>query len=307
MNQDWMGEMQYCIRANAALPSMKLKVESSNEVPIYKGYNKSHVNMTYGGGPGLYIGDNNDPKLGEIVPLLTIDEELMETKPIHWYRKGILPGWVPFKKVKTNLKGCWGGIATTYDSSGRIVLFSTHPEITLVQNNSIEETFGERSDYGSFGKIPRIVYNLYGDVKNMSYNYWMHRRSAAWAAGVTESELPPINELGVYMTKPMKDYYVYFNDSLEQIKPPNEILQQLVSKLGMSVIVGDITVEAYAENSGFVEFYLDKKLVHTDFSMPYNWTLDKNNFNGIHNLEVRAYDEYGNMVHYGSNFYFLNY
>ena len=47
----------------------------------------------------MYPANNNDPIYGNITPLMVINEELMETKPIHWYMKGILPGWVPFKKV----------------------------------------------------------------------------------------------------------------------------------------------------------------------------------------------------------------
>ena len=36
------------------------------------------------------------------------------------------------------------------------------------------------------------------------------------------------------------------------------------------------------------------------------WNLDENNLNGIHRLETRAYDEYGNYVCDGSEFLFYN-
>ncbi|MEF8879901.1 MAG: BPL-N domain-containing protein [Candidatus Thermoplasmatota archaeon] len=305
MNQEWMEEMQYCIRSKGPLPPVNLKVEKSTENPIFDNHENSHVNMTYGGGPGLYIANTSDSKLGEVVPLLTFDEELMETKPIHWYRKAII-GWVPFKKIQTDLKGYHAGVATTYDNAGRIVLFSTHAEIPMVVNGTVEESFDRRSRYSSFALLPRIIYNWRGETVNISRNWWMHRRAAAWVAGVSKPDLPPTNELMVAMRKPVDAKLFYLNDSLEPIRPSDEDIQDLISRVDMTVIAGDITVEAYAENSDFVEFYIDDNLEYTDNSRPFNWTLDKNNFNGVHHLEVRAYDEYGSMVRDGSDFYFIN-
>ena len=47
-------------------------------------------------------------------------------------------------------------------------------------------------------------------------------------------------------------------------------------------------------------------LEYTDIESPFEWTLDKNNLNGAHRLEVRGYDEYGNYVCDGSEFLFYN-
>ena len=78
----------------------------------------------------------------------------------------------------------------------------------------------------------------------------------------------------------------------------------------MTIIVGDLTVEAYAENSNIVEFYLDGELKNTSTTQSaegvFTWNLDENNLNGIHRLETRAYDEYGNYVCDGSEFLFYN-
>jgi hypothetical protein len=73
-------------------------------------------------------------------------------------------------------------------------------------------------------------------------------------------------------------------------------LLDAVSKVGKTIIIGDITIEAYAENSNKVEFYLDGRLEYTDTEHPFEWKLDKNNLNGVHRLELYAYDEYGSCT-----------
>jgi len=307
LNHDYFGEIQYVIREKYGLPPLNLKVEDPTEVPIFKDYKDTHINLTYGGGAGLYLSDITDPDLGEVTPLLTFDEELMETKPLHWYRKGILPGWIPYKKVKTDIKGYHAGIATTYNNSGRIVLFAVHAEIPIIANGTIVEKFDFRDKYSSFGIIPRIVYEYRGTFLNLSKNFWIHRRAAAWVAGVPNEELPPTNELGVILSKPsFMINCIYINNSLSFLKFPQRWLNKLLNIFGMTIIFGDVTVEVTAESNKKVEFYLDGVLECTDYTYPYTWVLDKNNFIGVHNLEVRGYDEYGNYARSGSDFYFIN-
>jgi len=307
LNQDWFGELQYCMRSALSLPPIKLKVEKSDN-PIFAEYKISHINLTYGGGAGLYEADKSDSKLGKITPLLKFDEELMEIKPLHWYIKGLLPGWIPIKKVKTDLLGYHAAIATTYNNSGKIVLFSCHAEIPLAINGTIKERFGKRPTYSSFGKLPRIVYEWNGTYINMSHNWWLHRRAAAWIAGVPESDLPPCNELMVFMDKPQfrigHQFYVN-NTQLDLDKYIYRAAKKMVKEAGMTIIEGNITVEAYAENSDIVEFYLDGALEYTDSTRPFTWDLD-NKLEGVHRLELRAYDEYGNFVCDGSEFFFVN-
>jgi hypothetical protein len=65
-----------------------------------------------------------------------------------------------------------------------------------------------------------------------------------------------------------------------------------------------------------VEFYLDGDLVHTAtervfyseqiIESVFKWEFDTNDLNGIHRIELRAYDEYGNYVTQGSDFLFYN-
>ena len=71
------------------------------------------------------------------------------------------------------------------------------------------------------------------------------------------------------------------------------------------MIIGDITVEAYAENSDIVEFYIDDVLEYNATSQPFKWNLTKK-LDGVHRLEIRAYDEYGNCARDGSEFLFIN-
>ena len=213
LNHDFNGEIQYCMRANG-LPPIDLKVERDNENPIFTPYTNSTLNLTYGGGPGMYKENLTDPKLGEITPLLTYNEELMVTKTIHFYKKRII-GWKEGNPIETDLLGQYCGVATTYNSSGRLVLFASHAEIPLVVNGTIDEFIGKRPKFSSLGILPRPVYSWVGTPVNMSYNWWIHRRAAAWIAGVPDEDLPPCNELMVFIDKPQfrLGRQFYFKDS----------------------------------------------------------------------------------------------
>lgn len=338
-NSDFEEEQQYIYKygrdtgANQGLPPIENKVVRNNMNPIFTTYPQETINITYGGGPSLSPANASDPLLGEITPLLVINEELMDTKPIHWWKKMVF-GWKKDRKVKTDMEGQYGGIATTY-GLGRVVIFTCEPEIILILNGTIEEYVGRSTGYGFRFNPIRVVYSWAGTRMNMSRNWWIHRRAAAWIAGVPDEKLPPANELMVFMDKPQfrlghqlyfKDHQVgkYFNFSL--LEPPfnfpriensrllgrimgkivSRRLLKVVAQAGMTVIVGDITVEAYSENSDRVEFYLDGKLEYTDTEQPFEWVLDKNNLNGVHRLELRAYDEYGNYACDGSEFFFIN-
>ncbi|MDH7517778.1 MAG: BPL-N domain-containing protein [Candidatus Thermoplasmatota archaeon] len=340
LNLDWSGEAQYIFKMgdkSTGLVPLECMLVKNNSNPILNDYFDDTINISYGGGPGLYPAESDDPIYGEVTPLLIINEELMETKPIHWYMKGLLPGWIPFKKVKTDIKGQYAAIASTY-GDGKIVIFNCHPEIALIENGTIEEYIGRPGGYG-FGRfnIPpiRAVFRWNGEHMNMSHNWWLHRRAAAWIAGVPDSDLPPCNELMVFMDKPIYryGYHFYLNDTLigprfnfSLLNPPFDFpkiersrllswimgkfvsnrISKVVNLMGITVIVGDITVIAYVENSNIVEFYLDDVLEFTDTLPPFEWKLDKNNLNGIHRLELRAYDEYGNCAFDGSDFFFIN-
>jgi len=143
---------------------------------------------------------------------------------------------------------------------------------------------------------------------NMSHNWWIHRRAASWIAGVPDEDMPPCNELMVFMDKPQFrfGYQLYVNDKIKS-SPRffRRIMSRIMSQVGRTVIVGNMTVEAYAENSDIVEFYIDGVLEHIAHTQPFQWHLDKN-LSGIHQLEIRGYDEYGNCARDGSEFLFYN-
>jgi hypothetical protein len=350
LNLDLYGEAQYIFKMgqkSGGLVPIEDKVVKNTSNPIFKDYPGDTINISYGGGPGLYPADIYNSKYGKITPLLVINEELMETKPIHWYKKGILPGWIPSKKVKTDFKGQYGAIASTY-GDGRIVIFNCHPEINLVVNGTIDEYMGKPSAYG-FGSITippiRVVFSWTGTSLNMSYNWWIHRRAAAWIAGVPDEELPPVNELMVFIDKPMnKIIGIYLNDKLLATRTGSDIWNidydalnpylsfpflskiRLGQKIGSriiqnsifddyfkTVIIGDITVDVYSEGCEYVEFYIDDELVFTNSTgimknghIIFTYKIDINNFRGIHNLKVIGYDSFGNFVWEESDYAFFN-
>lgn len=329
MNSNLEGELQYefklggLLEPNQGLVPLENKVVRNNSNPIFADCPYETLNITYGGGPGMYKSNIDDPNLGEVTPLLIINEELMDTKPIHWFIKGILPGWIPFKRVKTDLKGQYGAIATTY-GKGRIVVYTTHPEIPAVINGTIQEYIGRTTGYGFKKPLVRAVYNWTGTTLNMSHNWWIHRRTAAWIAGVSGDELPPCNELMAFVDKPnfrlgIREFYyngeglIYGigNNSVdgtpnEISKPSAEIAKKIVEWAGMTVVAGNIVVLGYAENSNLMEFYINGELQHTDYERPFSWKIQNGNLTGVHSLQVRAYDEYGNYAYDGSNFFFIN-
>jgi hypothetical protein len=81
------------------------------------------------------------------------------------------------------------------------------------------------------------------------------------------------------------------NDEFADILPFYPFL-----KYGTSIVIGNITVMAKElVPLSKVEFYLDGKLVHTDYSTPYEWNWNKLSF-GRHIVKVTAYDPNGVQV-----------
>ncbi|MFO8132450.1 MAG: hypothetical protein R6U10_00710 [Thermoplasmatota archaeon] len=156
---------------------------------IFKGYQESYRYITYAGGPGMYPADTADSRRGALIPLLTYNEEPMETKPIHYWRPA-LTGWKILANVTTDLYGTYAGVATTYNK-GRVALYGPHPEDGVVVNGTIHEY----RDYGIpsfFLPFETYVFNYVGTSLGETYNWWIVRRSVAWAADLPNGELPPI-------------------------------------------------------------------------------------------------------------------
>ena len=190
INCELTGEPQYefklgaNIGVNQGLVPIEQKILRNASSPIFSQYPFDTINITYGGGPGMYVANADDPNLGEVEPLLIINEELMETKPIHWYQKRLV-GWKKGERVKTDIFGQYGYIATTY-GEGRVVISTGHPEIRLILNGTIDEYIGKNTGYGFRSPFNRAVFSWTGTPMNMSYNWWIHRRAAAWIAGIPD-------------------------------------------------------------------------------------------------------------------------
>ena len=95
----------------------------------------------------------------------------------------------------------------------------------------------------------------------------------------------------IKITKPVKKT-IYINDKIKR--------QRL---LGMSIIIGDITIEVDAkDNNGSgiakVDFYINGKLKGNDTTEPYNYTWTKDRLRVFHlfTIKVVAYDKAGNKV-----------
>lgn len=140
----------------------------------------------------MYPANKGDIKLGSIIPLLTYNEEPMITKPLHYWIPTI-SGWRIYTNVTTNLYGTYAGIATTYNDSGRIVLYGPHPEDRVIVNGTVRE-------YRGVGMLNFLlpfntyVFNYFGTPLEKSYNWGVVRRSVAWAANIPDVDLPALQE-----------------------------------------------------------------------------------------------------------------
>ncbi|HDN95664.1 MAG TPA: hypothetical protein ENG71_01165 [Thermoplasmatales archaeon] len=218
VNDDQDEEWQYLWKEGG-----RTNIPIKNEIlgnEIFAGEKYRYI--TYGGGPGLY-------GMAKAKPLAIYVEEPMEVAPLHYWIW--LGKWIPYKTIKTDIKGYYSAAEATY-GKGKVVIFGMHPEIPPRFNGSVEEFFG-LSIYG----IPRYVYSWKGgEQMNMSYNWWITRRSIAYVCNLP---LPPAEELFVYL-QPLQDG----------------------------------VLEAYAENAERVEFYVDGKFFASDDTPPFRINFD---------------------------------
>lgn len=288
INDNFLGEWQYLLKigfdafmrrntTNSSYPSyvtVNLSIQKSQDNEIFSVLNDDYRYISYAGGPGMYNASLLDTKLGPIIPLLTYNEELMKTKPIHYWRP-TLNGWKIYSNVTTNLSGKFAGIATTYNSNGRVVLYGPHPEYPFVViNGTIKEYLGH-GYMSSYLLSKQYVYNYYGYLLNFSYNIWIVRRSVAWAAKIPEEDLPPISETSIWLSADSERMFDFI----------------------IPAFIGDTSVFARTStNIKQVEFYIDNQLEFVDNSAPFEWSWDDKSF-GEHSIKVVAYDEFGNKVY----------
>lgn len=129
----------------------------------------------------MYFANKSDERFGEIIPLLTYNEEPMYSKPLHYWLPTLEGGRI-LCNVTTNILNTYAGVATTYNSKGRVVVYGPHPEYPLVPvNGTIREYLGKGYLMRNT-PFKRHVYNYLGRLLNLSSNIWVIRRSAAWAA-----------------------------------------------------------------------------------------------------------------------------
>jgi glutamine amidotransferase-like uncharacterized protein len=203
INDNFLNEWQYLMkigfgRSDIDYPpditpsyiSVNTSVQKGSNNSIFKDYNDNYRYITYAGGPGMYPAEQADPRFGTVIPLLTYNEEPMTTKPIHYWIP-TLTGWKIFANVTTRLYGSYAGIATTYNGNGRVVLYGPHPEDTVVVNGTILEYLGNGMLNFMF-PFETYVFNYFGTSLGQTYNWWIVRRSVAWAANIPDGQLPPV-------------------------------------------------------------------------------------------------------------------
>jgi len=167
---------------DAGLP---LNVSINLSHPIFYGYNKSIRNIRWWGGPSLLPANINSRDFGKVSPLAVYLEEACKKAPIHFWIW--LGKWIPYKNITTDLKNQYAAITTTY-GKGRIVLFGPHPEYSTWHNGHVVEY--KTKYFGWEGN--KFVYYWEGNETSIDYNWWIIRRSVAWAAGLSSKDLPPV-------------------------------------------------------------------------------------------------------------------
>ena len=285
INDDQNEEWQYLYKSAGLEGGVPIACNLTSHPIVACSPNNPRI-IRYEGGPGMYNGDAHDPLLGEVIPLAFYGEEISEKAPIHIWKK-IGGEWQIVDDIKTDLKGEYAAIATTY-GKGKVVLFGPHPEEKTVLGGHVEEFLG-RNKYTLF-RQDYLYRWVNGTPLNWSYNWWMLRRSVAWAAGV--DELPPVDETMLFVIKPNVWHpAIYING--RRIAPSME-----------NVIIGKMDIQVYSNVNGKVEFCLDGKKVYEDDSPPYTWNFDLPIF-GEHEIKAIVYNK--NSVAYGKlNVYIVN-
>jgi len=160
--------------------------------PIFHGYGKDTRIIRWVGGPALI------PEGNVTVLAWYPDENISgpngnESTNLHVWRYNVNPA-EPFdlwdmesKLIETHLAGKLAAIACNY-GKGKVVIFGNHPEHPVWKGGRIFEEDADNNHMFSKGLFHWKDRKMLPD----SYNWWIVRRSAAWAAGLPASELPPI-------------------------------------------------------------------------------------------------------------------
>lgn len=258
INDGQRQEWQYLYKSSGLGGGVPVRCEVSDH-PIVAASPTNPRVIRYEGGPSMYPAEGSDPLLGEVKPLAVYAEEVSEKAPIHfWEKKG--GEWQQTGPVETDVEGQYAAIATTY-GQGKVALFGPHPEERTTIGGHVEEYPG-RSKYTLF--MESYLYEwVGGDETNWTYNWWMLRRAAAWAAGISSEHLPPIRHAEIYWEEP-------------NVWHPGLYLhgRRIGPAPWGNTIIGDMMLSVYVEGQATIDFYLDGTKVHSDSAEPYAWRLD---------------------------------
>ena len=160
--------------------------------PIFHGYGKDTRIIRWVGGPAL-IPEENVTVLAWYPRENISGPNGNESTKLHVWAYNVNPA-EPFdlwdmksKLIETHLAGKPAAVACNY-GKGKVVIFGNHPEHHVWKGGRIFE-----EDTGSNRMFSKGLFH-WKDRQPLpdSYNWWIVRRSAAWAAGVPAGELPPI-------------------------------------------------------------------------------------------------------------------
>ncbi len=289
VNDDQDEEWQYLYKSSGINGGVPIACTLSDH-PIVNISPDNPRAIRYEGGPGIYLADANDPLLGKIIPLATYAEEPSEKAPIHFWKK-VNGKWHIEEPISTDIKGQHAAIATTY-GNGRIVLFSPHPEERTTIGGHVEE-FPGKTKYTLFQE--GYVYSwVNGSETDWTYNWWMVRRSVAWAAGIPNEHLPLISNISIYLIEPnVWNPSLYVNGRAIMPAP-----------WGITII-GSMPFTVYTDMEGKVNFSIDGETYYSDSSPPYIWDFDMPLI-GKHELCAEVGDGEGNIVYAKADVFIFN-
>ncbi len=227
--------------------------------------------IRYEGGPGMYEGNSTNPLMGDIVPIAIYGEEISDKAPIHFWKK-VNGKWQIVKPIKTDLKGKYAAIATTY-GNGRIVLWGPHPEELAFLGGHVEEFLG-RNKYTLYRKD--YLYRwVNGTAQNWSYNWWILRRSVAWAAGIKDEHLPPLDDTMIFFMKPNVWHPAVYIEGRRILPAP-----------WGNTIIGSMNISVYTNVKSDVKFFMDGREMYDDYMPPYEWRMSSRGGKHILRVEV---------------------
>jgi hypothetical protein len=167
--------------------------------PIFNGYEKSYRLMRWNSGPALIPFSENVsvlawyPETNISGPNGSPNTSIHSWKYVgplsgHFLKQRSLDFWDKDVILETHLAGKPAAIADNY-GDGRVVVYGPHPEHEVLFDEQIIES--EDTNNNHLFLKDRLYKKEYTN-ENLSYNWWVVRRSVAWSANVPDDSLPPI-------------------------------------------------------------------------------------------------------------------